>query len=129
MTHPEGIQSLQSVSGDAVRLLRHLVNQSCTTAEEIEVRQLVAALTKSLQEEYDRIMPEHSQALDEYGLLQVNHDLSKYLEEAPPESLILPALWPPFTREVLDAFRSATYDIKEAGNCLAVRSLGKGRIY
>jgi hypothetical protein len=68
-------------------------------------------------------------ALDEYRLLQVNPNLSKYLEDAPPESLILPALWPPFTREVLDAFPSATYDIKETGNCLAVTSLGKGQIY
>jgi hypothetical protein len=61
MTHSEGIQRLQSISGDAVRLLRHLEDQSCTAPQEIEVRQLAAALKKSLQEEYDRIMPERSQ--------------------------------------------------------------------
>src|SRR5216683_2696603 len=61
MTHSEGIQRLQSISGDAVRLLRYLENQSCTTAQEIEVRQLAAALKKLLQEEYDRIVPERTQ--------------------------------------------------------------------
>jgi len=61
MTHSEGIQRLQTISGDAVRLLHHLEKQPCTAAQETELRQLAAALKKSLQEEYDRIIPERTQ--------------------------------------------------------------------
>jgi hypothetical protein len=59
-------------------------------------------------------------ALTAYRFLQVRPGLTKYLEDAPERALLLPVLWPPFSRDVLDAFPSATYDIREAGNCLAV---------
>jgi hypothetical protein len=61
MTHYEGIQRLQTISKDAVRLLHHLEKQPCTSAQETELRHLAAALKKSLQEEYDRIIPERTQ--------------------------------------------------------------------
>src|SRR5260370_30305620 len=61
MTHYEGIQRLKTISSDAVRLLHHLEKQPCTSAQETELRQLAAALKKSLQEEYDRIIPERTQ--------------------------------------------------------------------
>jgi len=61
MTHSEGIQRLRTISGDAVRLLHLLENQPYTAAQEAELRQLAAALKKSLQEEYDRIIPERTQ--------------------------------------------------------------------
>src|SRR5260370_9141797 len=61
MTHSEGIQRLQTISGDAVRLLRHLEQQPCTKAHEAELRQCAAALKKVLQEEYDRVIPERTQ--------------------------------------------------------------------
>jgi hypothetical protein len=61
MTHYEGIQRLQTISKDAVRLLHHLEKQPCTSDQETELRQLAAALKKSLQEEYDRIIPERTQ--------------------------------------------------------------------
>jgi len=60
MTHYEGIQRLQTISRDAVRLLNHLEKQPCTSAQETELRLLAAALKKSLQEEYDRIIPERT---------------------------------------------------------------------
>lgn len=61
MTHYEGIQRLKTISSDAVRLLHHLEKQPCTSAQDTELRQLVAALKKSLQEEYDRTIPERTQ--------------------------------------------------------------------
>jgi len=61
MTHSEGIQRLQTISGDAVRLLHHLERQPCTPAQETELRLLAAALKKSLQEEYGRVIPERTQ--------------------------------------------------------------------
>jgi hypothetical protein len=61
MTHYEGIQRLQTISKDAVRLLHHLEKRPCTSGQETELRQLAAALKKSLQEEYDRIIPERTQ--------------------------------------------------------------------
>ena len=61
MTHSEGIRRLQTIGSDAVRLLHHLEKQPCTSAQETELRQLAAALKKSLQEEYDRIAPERTQ--------------------------------------------------------------------
>ena len=60
MTHSEGIRRLQTIGSDAVRLLHHLEKQPCTSAQETELRQLAAALKKSLQEEYDRIVPERT---------------------------------------------------------------------
>jgi hypothetical protein len=61
MTHSEGIRRLQTIGSDAVRLLHHLEKQPCTSAQETELRQLAAALKKSLQEEYDRIVPERTE--------------------------------------------------------------------
>ena len=61
MTHSEGIRRLQTIGSDAVRLLHHLEKRPCTSAQETELRQLAAALKKSLQEEYDRIAPERTQ--------------------------------------------------------------------
>src|SRR5260370_32596343 len=61
MTHYEGIQRLKTSSRDAVPLLPHLEKQPCTSAQETELPQLAAALKKSLQEEYDRIIPERTQ--------------------------------------------------------------------
>ena len=61
MTHSEGIRRLQTIGSDAVRLLHHLEKRPCTSAQETELRQLAAALKKSLQEEYDRIVPERTQ--------------------------------------------------------------------
>ena len=61
MAHYEGIQRLKTISSDAVRLLHHLEKQPCTSAQETELRQLAAALKKSLQEEYDRIIAERTQ--------------------------------------------------------------------
>ena len=61
MTHSEGIRRLKAIGGDAVRLLHHLEKQPCTSAQETELRQLAAALKKSLQEEYDRIIPARAQ--------------------------------------------------------------------
>ena len=61
MTHSEGIRRLQTIGSDAVRLLHHLEKQPCISAQETELRQLAAALKKSLQEEYDRIVPERTQ--------------------------------------------------------------------
>jgi hypothetical protein len=61
MTSSEGIQRLQSISGDAVRLLRHLEQQPCTEVHQVEVRQCAAALKKALQKEYDRVIPKRTQ--------------------------------------------------------------------
>jgi hypothetical protein len=61
MTHSEGIRRLQTISGDAVRLLHQLENETLTAAQETELRQLGSALKRSLQEEYDRIVPERTQ--------------------------------------------------------------------
>jgi hypothetical protein len=47
MTHTEGIQRLQTINGNAVRLLHQL--------------EVAAALKQSLHEEYDRVMPERTQ--------------------------------------------------------------------
>src|SRR3981189_3563842 len=60
MTHSEGIRRLQTIGSDAVRLLPPLEQQPCPSAQETELRQLAAALKKSLQEEYDRIVPERT---------------------------------------------------------------------
>ena len=61
MTHAEGIQRLRTISADAVRLLHQLEIKPCAAAHEILLRQQAAALKKSLQEEYDRVMPERIQ--------------------------------------------------------------------
>ena len=61
MTHSEGIRRLKTIGSDAVRLLHHLEKQPGTSAQETELRQLAAALKKSLREEYDRIIPERTQ--------------------------------------------------------------------
>jgi hypothetical protein len=61
MTHSEGLKRLQTISGDAVQLLRHLEQQPCTEPQEAKLRQGAAALKKVLQEEYDRIIPERTQ--------------------------------------------------------------------
>jgi hypothetical protein len=61
MTHTEGIQRLQTINGNAVRLLRQLEVKPCDSAQEILLRQLAAALKQSLHEEYDRVMPERTQ--------------------------------------------------------------------
>ncbi len=61
MTTSEGMQRLQTISRDAGWLLRHLEEQPRTAAQEIGLRQLAAALKKSLQEEHDRIIPERTQ--------------------------------------------------------------------
>jgi hypothetical protein len=61
MTHSEGIRRLQTISGDAVQLLHQLENEPRTAAQEAALRQLGSALKRSLQEEYDRIIPERTQ--------------------------------------------------------------------
>jgi hypothetical protein len=55
------MQRLKTIGGDAVRLLHRLEKQPCTAAQEAELRQLAGALKKSLQEEYERIIPERTQ--------------------------------------------------------------------
>jgi hypothetical protein len=61
MTHTEGIRRLQTISADAVRLLHQLEIKPCDSAQETLLRQLAAALKGSIQEEYDRVMPERTQ--------------------------------------------------------------------
>jgi hypothetical protein len=55
------MQRLKTISSDAVRLLDHLEKQPCTAAQETELRQLAGALKRSLEEEYQKIIPERTQ--------------------------------------------------------------------
>jgi len=48
MTHLEGIQRLQTISRDAVRLLHHLEDRPRTGAREAQLRQYAATLKKLL---------------------------------------------------------------------------------
>jgi hypothetical protein len=61
MTQDEGIQRLKTICNDAVRLLDHLEKRPSTAAQEAELRQLAGALKSSLEEEYQKIIPERTQ--------------------------------------------------------------------
>jgi hypothetical protein len=61
MTRSEGIQRLSTISKDALRLLRHLEDRHSDSDRDAEFRVLAADLKRSVQEEYDRIIPVRSQ--------------------------------------------------------------------
>jgi hypothetical protein len=61
MTRLEGLQRLQRISSNSLRILQCLEVRPCTTADETELRLLAAALKTELQEEYERTLPESAQ--------------------------------------------------------------------
>jgi hypothetical protein len=61
MTRHEGLQRLQKISSNGLRILQHLEVLPSTAANETELRLLAAALKTELQEEYERTLPESSQ--------------------------------------------------------------------
>jgi hypothetical protein len=61
MTRHEGLQRLQKISNNGLRILQHLEVLPSTAANETALRLLAAALKTELQEEYERTLPESSQ--------------------------------------------------------------------
>jgi hypothetical protein len=61
MTRHEGLQRLQKISSNGLRILQHLEVLPSTAANETELRLLAAASRTELQEEYERTLPESSQ--------------------------------------------------------------------
>jgi hypothetical protein len=56
-----GLQRLQKISNNGLRILQRLELLPSTAAKETELRLLAAALKTELQEEYERTLPESSQ--------------------------------------------------------------------
>jgi hypothetical protein len=61
MTRHEGLQRLQKISSNGLRILQHLEVSPRTTANETELRLLAAALKTEFHEEYERPLPESAQ--------------------------------------------------------------------
>ncbi len=61
MTRQEGLQRLQKISSNGLRILQHLEATPGSAANEVELRLLAAALKTELQEEYERTLPESAQ--------------------------------------------------------------------